>query len=31
LQYADKHFGSDRAGVDVGDSNTEEPTYRDFA
>jgi uncharacterized membrane protein len=31
LRYADQHFGSDRAGIDFGDSEAEEPTYRDFA
>jgi uncharacterized membrane protein len=31
LRYADQHFGSGPAGIDFGDSEPEEPTYRDFA
>lgn len=31
LRYADQQFGSGRAGIDFGDSDVEEPTYRDFA
>jgi uncharacterized membrane protein len=31
LRYADRYFGSGRAGIDFGNSDAHGPTYRDFA